>query len=136
MKTKKCNLCKEEKPVDLFYRKARGKGGRSTYCKSCCRGRWKWTPSKEAGRIRYHRRKEAHPEAVRAADKVRYAIKTGKLKKPKYCQSCGVEQLLDGHHEDYTEPLEVVWLCRWCHVDLHQYRGAYEGNHRRDLVKS
>jgi hypothetical protein len=23
------------------------------------------------------------------------------------------------HHPDYDKPLEVVWVCRSCHLDIH-----------------
>ena len=46
---------------------------------------------------------------------LRYWIKKGIVIKPKICQSCGLEKPLDGHHEDYTKPKEVIWLCKLCH---------------------
>lgn len=34
------------------------------------------------------------------------------------CRDCGSEKS-EAHHEDYSKPLEVIWLCRGCHLKLH-----------------
>lgn len=47
--------------------------------------------------------------------------KRGKLAR-KPCEKCG-EPKSQMHHEDHTKPLEVTWLCRKCHIELHQSRG-------------
>lgn len=61
-----------------------------------------------------------HPLAMRAVDKVKYAVKTGKLIKPKECSICGDStQRIHGHHEDYSKPLDVIWLCQPCHYKAH-----------------
>lgn len=41
--------------------------------------------------------------------KVHRAVKSGKLKKLP-CEVCG-EVKVEGHHDDYSKPLEVKWLC-------------------------
>lgn len=46
---------------------------------------------------------------------VRNAVRRGEIKKPSKCQSCGVKTRLQAHHDDYTKPLDVVWLCAFCH---------------------
>lgn len=51
-------------------------------------------------------------------------LRRGKLiRKP--CEKCGAAKA-EMHHEDYTKPLEVNWLCRKCHMDLHQQRKLEE----------
>ncbi|HZX14944.1 MAG TPA: hypothetical protein VFF49_11170 [Thermodesulfobacteriota bacterium] len=63
-------------------------------------------------------RKE-HPEAFKAYCKVAYALKIGKLVKPKKCSRCNRESRLSAHHEDYLKPLDVIWLCSSCHKKIH-----------------
>lgn len=51
----------------------------------------------------------------RAQQAVRRAIKRGLLVRPDRCEKCDVECKPDAHHEDYTRPLDVEWLCKPCH---------------------
>jgi hypothetical protein len=45
------------------------------------------------------------------------AIASGEVVRPARC-SCGNPNPL-GHHEDYSKPLDVKWLCPSCHKKLH-----------------
>lgn len=38
---------------------------------------------------------------------------------PKRCYRCGMEAKLLAHHEDYSLPLSISWLCRSCHGKRH-----------------
>ena len=49
-----------------------------------------------------------------------FAIKLGLIVKPENCSECGVKTKLEGHHEDYKKPLDVVWLCKLCHQQRHR----------------
>ncbi len=46
------------------------------------------------------------------------AVKKGLVQKHP-CKVCGKKKV-EGHHEDYTKPLEVIWLCRLHHAELHR----------------
>jgi hypothetical protein len=49
------------------------------------------------------------------------AVAKGRLKKPQTCERCLNDNLnLHGHHEDYSKPLEVIWLCTECHGERHR----------------
>lgn len=55
-----------------------------------------------------------------AKDAVNNAIRSGKLVKELcWCGSSKVQ----GHHEDYNKPLEVIWLCIKHHKELHMKYG-------------
>lgn len=66
-------------------------------------------------------------EKRRAQQKVWYAIKYGTLT-PKPCEGCGIGayETHDGrrgvhaHHDDYSKPLDVRWLCYSCHGKEHR----------------
>lgn len=60
------------------------------------------------------------PEKVAARHAVNNAVKRGDLVKPQACESCGQEKRLTGHHDDYTKPLSVRWLCYGCHGKEHR----------------
>lgn len=51
-------------------------------------------------------------ERRRAQQRVRWAVYHGKLKKPTACERCHKEtERLQAHHDDYSKPLDVMWLC-------------------------
>lgn len=54
-----------------------------------------------------------------ARSKVYTAIKSRKLVKPEECEKCHKNLPLEGHHDDYSKPLEVKWLCKKCHENKH-----------------
>jgi hypothetical protein len=49
------------------------------------------------------------PAKRRARDKLKKAIKRGKMTRQP-CEVCGAEPA-QAHHDDYSKPLDVRWLC-------------------------
>lgn len=47
------------------------------------------------------------------------AIKAGKLM-PQPCERCCNTHDIHAHHEDYSKPLAVTWLCTKCHGERHR----------------
>jgi hypothetical protein len=60
-----------------------------------------------------------NPEKAKAHDIVKNA-KAAKLLIPNPCQSCGSTEEIHAHHDDYSKPLQVTWLCRKCHIQHHK----------------
>lgn len=65
---------------------------------------------------------ERWPDKVRARKLVYEAIRRGELERQP-CEECGATEGVQAHHEDYSRPLDVTWLCGECHRDLHRARG-------------
>ena len=59
------------------------------------------------------------PDKVKCHQSLHTAVVNGKIEKPEICTKCGNKHKIEGHHEDYSKPLEVVWLCMKCHRALH-----------------
>lgn len=58
------------------------------------------------------------PKKVQARMQLRHAVRDGKVVKPDHCEECRTKTekaKLEGHHEDYSKPYDVVWLCSLCH---------------------
>jgi hypothetical protein len=47
-----------------------------------------------------------------------YYLKRGKIER-RPCERCGSPNS-QIHHADYSQPLEVTWLCRPCHLAMHR----------------
>lgn len=98
--SERCNKCGEEVKYD----------GRRWRCNKC------------AAAYQRARRKSNPLSAVqKEKDKSRsYANvykRRGKIV-AKPCEACGAEQA-EMHHEDYSKPLDVRWLCKTCHMAEH-----------------
>ena len=142
---KKCRVCLIEKPLTDFSPQKRYKDGHTTIC-NLCKREWQREyrkterykqyrfASKEKrkqwiynfrhtlkGKLYLKRRndriKKLHPEKIKAGEILRYAIKTGKIKRLP-CIKCGNPKS-QGHHTDHSKPLEVMWLCQKHHIEHH-----------------
>ncbi len=70
----------------------------------------------ESNRLACQRWREKNKHKVRAHGIVKKAIARGILvRKP--CEVCG-EELVHAHHEDYSLPLSVKWLCPMHHGNV------------------
>ena len=58
-----------------------------------------------------------YPERYKAVHQLNRAIRTGKLER-KPCIVCENPKS-QGHHQDYSKPLEVIWLCAKHHKAVH-----------------
>lgn len=134
--TKACFKCGVVKPLSDFYRHSKMKDGTLNKCKECTRsdvhGRYVATrperslyerhrqqqPKRKQDRLKYRAaHQERYPEKYKARTAVSNAVRDGRLvKRP--CESCGVDKA-QAHHEDYSRPLDVQWLCFACHCRAH-----------------
>ena len=74
---------------------------------------------KEVWRNIMRRQYIRHTNKIICRAKLNRAIKTGKIFKPIFCQLCKKEtKSLDAHHNGYSKPLVVKWVCRQCHCKL------------------
>lgn len=136
-KTRICSKCKVEQSIDNFYKdKSLRGGGRIYRCKTCKKFDYrkageKYTIAYKKKNKKYYdknrekilqkRRKwyESNQQKVEAHWKVTNAIKKGTLQR-KPCENCGKTEKIDAHHEDYSKPLDVAWLCHRCHLRRHE----------------
>jgi len=121
---KECFGCKAKKPIEDFYRSRGCFDGRQKRCKECqieyMRQLYKGRPIRSKAAALYKARNLAKYEARKA---LQNAVAIGKMVKPESCEECGIEANLHGHHDDYSKPLDVRWLCPPCHMDWHRLYG-------------
>lgn len=120
---KTCRGCSETKPVTDFYRHPQMGDGRLNFCMDCVRKRVTAHREKNGERIRAYDRGRGFRvydrQKVVARNLVKLAISRGDLK-VKPCERCGFGLGVHAHHEDYSKPLDVVWLCRTHHAERHR----------------
>lgn len=129
---KTCFKCNGAFPLTEFYKNSSMADGYVNKCKPCTRSdiqinyrtnraaknlyeRWRAKqPERGAKKIVYTRlHRQRYPEKYKARSAVAYALKHGRLTRQP-CSSCG-EVKSQAHHDDYSKPLDVRWLCFRCH---------------------
>ena len=73
------------------------------------------------------RKREWEPsEKTHARNVLNSAVRYGKIT-PKPCERCGADPKrhngssdVHAHHDDYSKPLDVRWLCAECHIEYHK----------------
>ena len=78
---------------------------------------------------KYHKPEYSRPIALRWQKKnpekravhiiVGNAIRSGKITKSP-CERCGKLKGVHAHHEDYSKPFDVMWLCKKHHGERHR----------------
>lgn len=119
----KCYKCKETKEPEHFHKDRTRACGYSSKCKDCMKVVNKAKRETDEGKAkavilarRWKRNNKAKEHAHKA---VARAVKAGNLIRPEQCAQCSSNEDIQGHHYDYSKQLDVVWLCRRCHLDLH-----------------
>lgn len=147
---KKCTKCGEIKDRELFYSHQKMRDGRLSICKECIKAAVRANYRKNRDRCReYERLRAALPHRVvarkeygkteagklarkRAAARyldrwplkraahiiTRNGIRGGKII-PMPCEVCGHVEV-EAHHDDYSRPLDVRWLCKRHHTAWHK----------------
>ena len=146
----KCSRCKGYFPESLFYKRPKISRGHHYYCKPCHslyskkryrgglvrpNGRHRTYPKykdlspeqKASYRVKRKRYDQKNKEKIRAQSAVCYALKVGKLIRPSECSQCGKKVKVEGHHPDHSRKLEVVWVCRTCHLKIHAPERPHDG---------
>lgn len=145
-----CSQCITLKSSESFGRHKNGKDGLRRECKECSVRLSREYRATEVGReklIEYRESEKGRDVAYRAdkkwkqsvqgkqwlidnrgkykektsaRNKVNHAIKAGKLKRMP-CEKCDTNKT-EAHHDDYSKPLEVTWLCVACHNIFHNLK--------------
>jgi len=69
-----------------------------------------------------------NPVKRHARVRLREALKRNLLIRPDRCSVCDVGCTPHGHHEDYSKPLEVIWVCPQCHSNIHKTKQNKPGS--------
>lgn len=132
---KLCNTCELFKDESKFHKRKESNDGLSAKCKTCQKVYDKLRATAphrklareiyaqtEQGRLAGNKSKAAYakrnPEKIKAHSKVLYHIRAGNLV-PQPCEQCGTENNIHAHHDDYSKPLNVRWLCVVHHKQYH-----------------
>lgn len=132
---KVCSKCGSYKPWSGFYKNTRYADGYQGVCRECQNKRMRelelsgvrdevvkrYRKSNKGRAVKVKNQAKyaaSNPEKCKAHGIVSRAIKAGQLTRGQ-CEVCNAENA-HAHHDDYTKPLDVKWLCHKHHVEYHQ----------------
>ena len=135
MKIKTCFKCGEEKKLSAFYKHPRMHDGHLNKCKECTKNDVTEHRDNNLERIRAYDRKRGsrmtpkhqrayrkrNPEKYKATNMVNYHLRSGNMT-VQNCEVCGTDKNIHAHHDDYSKPLNVRWLCAAHHRQHHTGR--------------
>jgi hypothetical protein len=133
---KRCFKCDNAKPLTDFYKHKEMADGHLNKCKECTKSDVQENYRKRRDYYRAYdqvrnqreerregRRLSSKMQKLKSADKfkARYAVskavRDGHLR-PGKCEVCGSFRV-QAHHDDYSKPLDVRWLCFAHHREVH-----------------
>lgn len=107
---KTCKTCRVEKDESEFYKHKLTKDGLRPSCKQCgIEATKQWQRDNPAAvNAKAKLQREKYPDREKARRAVNNAVRDGRLlKQPCHCGETKVQ----AHHEDYSKPLDIEWLC-------------------------
>jgi hypothetical protein len=111
---KTCSRCTRALPQENFAWKTKAHRQRTSSCREC-------SLVINRGRIRTDRKParsaERDPIKQRARQKLQRAVRSGLIRRLP-CEVCGA-LVTEAHHPDYSKPLDVQWLCKRHHEEVH-----------------
>jgi hypothetical protein len=144
---KQCRQCNKTKKMSAFYRHKKMADGRLNKCKACVKNNVSSYRKENIEQIRESDRERGKSESrlllnktrrrgipsdvksgyqkkwrsknkekTKAQRMVRYQLSKGMIA-PSGCVICGKKA--HAHHEDYSKPLEITWLCPTHHGARH-----------------
>lgn len=137
-----CSTCREWLLPEAFYPDKRTSNGLKSQCKAChtaCAIRSRDQDRKRgANREHMRRARQRNPAKFRRREReaaqqrewnerrearrqLNNAVRRGDVVRPEQCQHCGFTGPVEGHHPDYSKPLDVEWLCTLCHGKEHHH---------------
>lgn len=129
-----CKWCNKEKPIGEFYVQKNSIDGHYNKCKECIKSYALAYRAENIEKIREYDRargsrqsktylkqyREKYPNKYKAHTKLNNALRDGRIQKQP-CEICGADSV--AHHDDYSKPLEVRWLCQAHHKQWHAKHG-------------
>lgn len=71
-------------------------------------------------RNRTNNYRQKYKNKQKAVAIVQRNLLSGKLKRIDQCEVCGINKSEHAHHEDYSKPLDILWVCIKCHGYIHR----------------
>jgi hypothetical protein len=120
--TKQCRRCLLTKPATDFPKNPRLQDGLHSYCKACQNASVKVSLKqwREKNKSYWSTRRATNPlerKKANARNTLNNAIHSGKLERLP-CIICMAPKA-EAHHNNYNLPLQVLWLCKQHHEDIH-----------------
>jgi hypothetical protein len=107
------------KPFSEFYTNKGMADGHNAWCIECRKIYMVAYRKSAAGKLSNiktaHMQARKNPQRAKAEWALNHAVRSGRVAKANKCCFCGSAHKIEGHHYDYSLPLDVIWLCHKCH---------------------